>query len=494
MVDILSLIKDGENVNVECKLASNGLPKSIWETYSAFANTNGGVNLLGIKESDKRFDIEGVEHPQKLVAEIWACLHNSNKISTCVLFERHVYVTVVEGKSVIVLEIPRADRHEQPVFIGSDMFRGTYVRNGDGDFRCSRDTVLAMLRDNTDESQDSKMVKEMDIHCLNEDCVKRYRTMFSHIKPNHVWEALPDDEFLLKIGAAGKDHQNRIRPTRAGILAFGDFLSITSVYPNYYLDYQEKQGSETRWTDRVCASDSTWSGNVLDFYFRIIERLLSSIRTPFRLNGIFRESGTPIHTSIREVLANCLVHADYNGRFGIVIHKTPEMISFSNPGLFRMDVRAAISGGLSDTRNRNLFHIFNLIQLVEHAGSGLCTLFYDWKRASLPSPTIDENIELRRTTVSLQFIIQNQAVYQNTNVDVLGAQKTDQSAQKTIDTISTQICALMRNNSSITVLAIASQLGLSRFAIARKIKYLKECGVIERVGPDKGGFWRVLTE
>ena len=138
---------------------------------------------------------------------------------------------------------------------------------------------------------------------------------------------------------------------------------------------------------------------------------------------------------------------------------------------------------------------------MEHAGSGLCTLFYDWKRASLPSPTIDENIELRRTTVSLQFIIQNQAVYQNTNVDVLGAQKTDQSAQKTdqsaqktIDAISTQICALMRNNSSITVLAIASQLGLSRFSIARKIKYLKECGVIERVGPDKGGFWRVLTE
>ena len=32
-----------ENYKRECKLAENGLPVSIWETYSSFANTEGGV-------------------------------------------------------------------------------------------------------------------------------------------------------------------------------------------------------------------------------------------------------------------------------------------------------------------------------------------------------------------------------------------------------------------------------------------------------------------
>ena len=529
MIDINALLKNGENINIEYKLALKELPKNVWETYSAFANTSGGIILLGIKEETTGFKIEGVQNPQKLIKEIWSCLHNPNKISTCILFERHVYSININERTIIVIEVPRADRHEQPVYIGADMFLGTYCRNGDGDFRCSREAVLAMLRDNIDESLDSKLVDTLELSCLNAESIGRYRQMFNYKKTNHIWCGLPDEEFLIKIGAASKDYVGVIRPTRAGILAFSDFLTITSIYPNYFLDYREINDINIRWADRVSTNDSTWSGNVFDFYFKIMDRLTSGIKIPFKLDGVFRETDTPLHASFREILANTLIHADYNGRLGIVIEKDKHSIKFSNPGLFRIDVNTAILGGISDTRNKNLFHIFALIQLVEHAGSGLCTLFENWNNAGLPQPVIVEDVKLSRTTVSLVYRTQpaevtngqlqeevaqkpsaQKSIAQKLSAQKLSAQKPSaqklaakkpsaqkptaqkSTAQKNNKFLETQICYLIQQNSAITTEMIAAELNVSRYVITRRIKHLKEDGYLERIGSDRSGHWLVL--
>jgi predicted HTH transcriptional regulator len=68
MINFDSINSFRENNRLEVKKAAGGLPKSIWETYSAFANTNGGLILLGVVEKDdKTLKVVGLDSPEKLV-------------------------------------------------------------------------------------------------------------------------------------------------------------------------------------------------------------------------------------------------------------------------------------------------------------------------------------------------------------------------------------------------------------------------------------------
>lgn len=182
---------------------------------------------------------------------------------------------------------------------------------------------------------------------------------------------------------------------------FGNEYEIVKEFPNYFLDYREKMDPQVRWTDRFVSSSGDWSGNLYDFYFRVYNRLALDIRTPFQMKNGSRVDDTPIHEALREVLANCLINADYYGRQGIVIEKTPESFSFSNPGGFRVDVEAAISGGISDPRNAVLIKMFNLINIGERAGSGIPNIFRIWNKEGWPAPVIRESFAPERITVSL---------------------------------------------------------------------------------------------
>ena len=84
-IDIRSILQDGERVALECKSAQKGIPNSMWETYSAFANTYGGTILLGVVEhldepdKSKRFEITGVNDTEKMRKDLWNTINNKGK-------------------------------------------------------------------------------------------------------------------------------------------------------------------------------------------------------------------------------------------------------------------------------------------------------------------------------------------------------------------------------------------------------------------------------
>ncbi len=148
MIDFAHIEKYKENNRIEAKTALGGFPTSLWETYSSFANTLGGIILLGVEErKDKSFHVVNLPEPEKLVREFWALVNDPIKVSVNILSDEDVTIKELGGKRYISIIVPEADCADRPVYIDGDPIHGTYRRNGEGDYRCTAEEIYAMIRD-----------------------------------------------------------------------------------------------------------------------------------------------------------------------------------------------------------------------------------------------------------------------------------------------------------------------------------------------------------
>lgn len=530
--EIKKLVAMSENTAVEFKWARGGVPADFWPSYSAFANTDGGTVILGVREKDGKREVEGLPDVEKTVADIWNAVNNAEKISANVLFNESVYPVEVDGKWLVVVEVPRAERTVRPVFVGSDVFKGTYRRNGEGDYHCSRETVEGMIRDKCAETADNCVLDELTIADLDADSIRRYRMYFSQLlRSGHVWSGLADDGFLMKIGAAARGRDGKVHPTLAGLVCFGDFNEITNVLPYFFLDYREHLSPDVRWTDRVCSGDDNWSGNIFDFFFRINQSITAGVKVPFKIasDNVTRDDDTPVHKALREVLANALIHADYHGRRGIVIDKYPKRLEVSNPGTLRMSKSVAIAGGTSDARNGKIFNIFSLVRIGERSGMGLSSLYGVWEKEKFAEPSIIESYEPDRTKVMVEFeaddselgektaeVREKKAVSEDVNAEV----KMKKAVSEDVNRISDdekqgsegekgefdilmgtyrndfrenarKVLAAFAEDPEADIPSVAKRLGFSSISVWRAIRAMKEVGLLVREGGDKGGKWIV---
>lgn len=109
VIDLNNIEKYRENNRIEAKKATGGLPKSLWETYSSFANTLGGIILLGVEEyRDKSLHPVNLPDPDELIEEFWEIANDIQKVSTNILSYDDVYVQKIEEKHIIVITVPKA--------------------------------------------------------------------------------------------------------------------------------------------------------------------------------------------------------------------------------------------------------------------------------------------------------------------------------------------------------------------------------------------------
>lgn len=227
----------------------------------------------------------------------------------------------------------------------------------------------------------------------------------------------------------------------------------------------------------------------------IIDRLTSDVKKPFAINAdLLRDDDTPIHKSIREALANALIHADYYGRQGIVIEKEFRKLKLSNPGTFRISVDDAISGGISDARNSRIFNMFSLIKVGERSGMGLCDLYTNWKNSGYEKPVIEETIEPDRITLTLQIeIVADNHKTKETDQTNQTTNRTNRTTdQLTEVSVKEQIIFLIKHNPRITQAQIAYELDIPKSTVKYYVSKLSKAQVIKREGTVHNGKWIVL--
>ncbi len=209
----------------EVKKAGEGLPISLWDTYSAFANCYGGVIILGVKEEKNgSWTTTGLRNASKLRKDFWNMINNPKKVSINLLSEDDVktYELGDEKDVIMVIYVPMAKREQKPVYINNDIFKGTFRRNFEGDYHCTRLQVKTMLRDQTERTVDMEVLDKVPMEDLNYDTVHGYRNSHRSLKEGHPFERLSDHEYLRSIGAAAiSEEDGQLHPTAAGMLMFG---------------------------------------------------------------------------------------------------------------------------------------------------------------------------------------------------------------------------------------------------------------------------------
>ena len=365
LFDISKFDSYKEDNRREVKKANGGLPVSLWDSYSAFANCYGGVIILGVAENkDGSWHTTGLKAADKgkLIKQFWDTINNRKKVSTNILKDDDVEIYDVNGDLTIVIHVPMAKREEKPVYVDNDLFGATFRRNHEGDYRCTRLQVKTMLRDQAENTMDMEVLDEVPMEDLNYETIQGYRNRHRTLKPGHPFERLNDSEYLRSIGAAAISREDRqLHPTAAGMLMFGEEYNIVRHFPEYFLDYREMLDPAIRWTDRLQSSSGEWSGNICDFYFRVYNKIIMDV-------------------------------------------KKPKKLVLENPGYIRTGKIQMRKGGESDPRNKSLMKMFNLINIGERSGSGVPNIFNTWEDEGWKEPVIEERFDPDRTILTLEFV------------------------------------------------------------------------------------------
>ncbi len=482
--DLHKLLAKGEGIILECKRAEGGLPGSLWETYSAFANTNGGVILLGVSENraeksrSKRFSITGVGNAYKVCKDLWNIINSKEKVNINLLHDEDVQIVNADGKDVVIVKVPRADYNLRPVYINNNMIRGTFRRNHEGDYHCAEQMVRMMVRDAYEDGNDRLFLEHYTMDDIDIPTLESYRVMFKTDNPDHVWNGLDHKEFMMQLGGYVVNRKDGTEGlTMAGLLMFGKGLPIRERFDYLRMDYIDKSNlvGDQRYSDRV-TYDGTWENNLFNFIRIVVPRLTRDLPRPFQMDGIIRKDDTLQHKAVREAFTNMIIHADFMTEGLLRVAKFDDRLVLTNPGLLKLPLEQIYAGGESKARNQRMQSMLRMIGYGENIGSGFPLILSAWDEKQWMKPELMEQSELMQVKLVLRVNLT-----QDVGKDV-GKELTERQRI---------ILELINNDKFVTIPQMSLKTNVTTRTIERDLEELTKKGIISREGGRKDGVWEI---
>ncbi len=395
--DVEKALSSQEGLCLEFKESQDHLSKEFWKTYSAFANTQGGIILFGVKEDkNKKAIVIGIENPDIQRTELFSTLSNRDKVNIDVIKPDDVNIFTIQGKSILAIHVPEAPINQKPVYLNGAL-TSSFIRKHEADCKVTPIELSAMLRNRSD-NLDSELLEEYSIDDLDIASIINYRSRLSARYPDRNFENMSPAAFLQSIGAIQLDHNDhrKSKLTLGGLLFFGKYNAILSRIPHYFVDFRDKRGDEERWADRVHSGDLAFPDmNLFNYYTIVLDKLLNSINRPFQLDSkMERKSFSDLNIALRETFVNMIVHADYlSDSTALIVEIHNPYYIFINPGIMKIPADSFFKGANSRPRNHILVQLFTLMGAAERAGSGSQKIINVVLKNDFKTPDIQTSLE-----------------------------------------------------------------------------------------------------
>lgn len=381
--NIISL--ETETKNIEFKKAKDGIPENLYDTFSSFSNTSGGIIIFGVDEKNN-YNVSGISNPdilQKKVAE------------QSLLMEPKIrpIITICEykGKIIASAEIPELDVFNKPCYYsGKGKMKGSYIRVGDADLPMTDYEIYSFDAFKYKTEDELRFKERIDSDIFNDIAINAYLDKLLSLKPNLV---NLDKNTILKMN--GIIDKNNL-PTICGIMNFGKYPQIFS--PNLDIvavkcacnEYGVADCNDVRFLD-----NKRLDGTISEMLKLALSFVISNIKKATRVNeyGIREDIFEYPIKALREIILNALIHRDYsihteNDPIRLIIYD--DRIEITNPGGLYGRLSIDDLGKVrSDIRNPFIASILEVLEVTENRYSGIPTIYAEMKKAELMEPVFE---------------------------------------------------------------------------------------------------------
>ena len=448
--DIKLLVTSGEGYNAEFKISVPSKVKELTEEICAFSNAAGGVLLIGV---DDKNQVKGVSIDN---AKRSAIQHSNSEI-TPALFCSLSFVEV-DGKNIGVIEVPSGAN--KPYVLSGAIF----VRIGPNTQKL---TTAEQMRDFFQQAE-KIYFDEASCASFNPDVDVDSDFLMNFKSEAHLSINVPDEQIFTNL----KLYDNKHLFKNGAVLFFGK-------QPEQFIEKAVVRCVSFQGRDkRFIIDDQTFNGSLYLQYTKALQWLRGKLNVKYEIEqqgSLPRKEIWEIpETVFKEAIINSLSHRDYYDKGAVtVIELFDDRIEITNPGGLVSAIQQNDFGKRSHSRNPLIFGLFARMHMVEQLGSGVARMKDLMNEANLPEP-----------------IFHTTGMF---SVSLFRSLKTsEETSEETSEKTKDKILKLIKSNSLITIEELAEKINKSTRAIEMQLKKLKKEKTIQRIGPKKGGYWKIL--